>query len=245
MGKKTKYLNFPIQLLEGFLDDHKDCLDKILKYAAYDYACKLLEKNSDILSNFKDAGSSYGVQWGSCEVAYKDGAALNNKYDPKSEREAKPPKVGINLETFREFYFGSKSEFEVISLASFLALKSIIHNKPLCKVTNLYWLSRMDGKTHCVESNEDLYEEVQKLANEYQLKKIKSELIENWGLVHYARYTRGFYISFKIDLEKLVYHVEKKRKSYQLKTQKKNQDLALAKALSRLENEEIPSKKIR
>ena len=65
-------------------------------------------------------------------------------------------------------------------------------------------------------------------------KKIKTELRDNWNLITYSRYTRGFYVSFKLDLEQLVYEAEKRRKSTKEKQAQLAEKLALEKALSRL-----------
>jgi len=63
---------------------------------------------------------------------------------------------------------------------------------------------------------------IQKYANEYQTVKIKNEL-RSWGLVTYSRYTRGFYVSFILDLNALVIAAEGKRKSTKEKQYKQHE----------------------
>ena len=70
--------------------------------------------------------------------------------------------------------------------------------------------------------------------NEYQTVKIKKELRDNWGLVYYARYTRGFYVSFKMELDALVFEAEKRRKSTREKQYRTAEMQALEKANKRL-----------
>ena len=91
----------------------------------------------------------------------------------------------------------------------------------------------MDGNSKSVDVSE-LSDEVKVYANRYQIDKIKKELIFNWYLVYYSRHTRGFYVSFKLDIEELVFEAEKKRKSVKEKQQKQAQNEALKKALERL-----------
>ena len=92
----------------------------------------------------------------------------------------------------------------------------------------------MDGKSKSCEFD-NLTKEIRKYANEYQTKKIKYELRDGWKLIHYSRYTRGFYVSFKLTLQELVYEAEKRRKSFRQKKQKEVEKEALKRALKRLE----------
>ena len=52
---------------------------------------------------------------------------------------------------------------------------------------------------------------------EYKRNKIINKLQLDWGLKYYSRYTRGFYFSFKMSLEKLITIAESKRQSTRLK----------------------------
>ncbi|EKT3967216.1 hypothetical protein NTJ12_002299, partial [Flavobacterium psychrophilum] len=135
---------------------------------------------------------------------------------------------------FWKFYKNDKSEFDKICFLAFLSIKSILGTKSYCKVTNLYLWARMDGKTSTIIEVSELSNEVRKYANRYQSENIKNELILNWHLIYYSRYTRGFYISLKMSLEDLIFEAEKKRKSIKENQQKQLQNEALKKALERL-----------
>ena len=95
----------------------------------------------------------------------------------------------------------------------------------------------MDGKTNTIDEVSELSNEIRKYANRYQTENIKSELILNWHLIYYSRYTRGFYVSLKMSLEDLIFEAEKKRKSIKDKQQKQLQNEALKKVLERLKPE--------
>jgi hypothetical protein len=75
---------------------------------------------------------------------------------------------------------------------------------------------------------------IYKYANEYQTKKIKYQLSEYWNLITYSRYTRGFYVSFSLSLDELVYEAEKRRKSVKEKQKRQLQNEAVKNALIRL-----------
>lgn len=148
------------------------------------------------------------------------------------------PKAGISLKVFWSFYNEEKSEYEKACLLGFIALKSIIQNKTYCKVTNNFWLARMDGKSHAVKSIKELSMPIQKFATEYQTKKIKDELILNWGLTHYSKYMRGFAISFKMNLSQLIYQIEINRSSYKRKKLRNKERAIRNKIIQILSNEE-------
>ncbi len=236
---ESKYFNFPVQLLKGFLIDHKACLSNILDYALYDHAKNILADDEDdederemdvkIIQSSHFFGVDLPIE--AMDQIFENGEELYYEYPRNS------PKVGISEDVYWDFNNNYKSDFEKVSLLAFLALKSIVQKKAYCKVVNHFILSRMDGMTGSVKSNEELSPEIQKYANEYQMKKIKFELSENWNMNYYGRYTRGFYVSFKMELVDLIYQVEKKRKARQVDQHKEKQKTALECALEKLKTE--------
>ncbi len=224
-----RYFNFPICLLEDFLTDTDPVLENILNYSLYSYSLSLDAEdkvlnmiNTCIFYDFEDERQDFRFMKG--QTAYK-----NAVYHA--------PKVGINTDIFWDFYHNEKTEFEKVCLLAFLAMKSIIGNDSYHKLDNKYLLSRMNGRAHS-QGFEWLPEVLQKYANEYQIKKIKNELKNSWGLKTYSRYTRGFYISFKLSLEQLMYEAEKKRIVSKRKQEQLAEKALLKKVMERLANEE-------
>lgn len=220
------YFNYPIELLDGFMIDSNKVLSNILDYACYVEAEK--QGYSDIEDKMNEVASILRVSFGSYERVYKDGKKLYKNSNRKS------PKVGINASIYWDYHKNEKTDFEKVCLLGFLALKSILQQKAYCKVTNLFWWSRMDGKAKAVKDISELSKPIQKYANFYQARKIKTALLNEWGLVTYSHYTRGFYVSFKLNLDKLVLEAEKRRKSTKEKQYKQSVDLARQKALKEL-----------
>ena len=225
---KEKYLNFPVQLLSGFLVKTEKVLSEIIEYAMYQNSLKL-DLGTD-LEKIKASASFYSMTLLSCETTLQKGKILYESIPHNS------PKVGLSISIFWDFYKNEKTDFDKVCLLGFLAIKSILGTKSYCKVTNSYLWARMDGKNNTIVEVSELSDEVRKFANEYQSKKIKNELIYNWNLKHYSRYNRGFYVSLKMNLEDLIFEVEKKRKSTLEKKQKTLQSEALKKAMQRLKN---------
>lgn len=206
MNENAKYFNFPVQLLSGFLDNKLDVLNNIFDYSVY---ARSITLEGDAETAIKAACKFFGVTTGNHCNTRKNGETLHDSVRQGS------PMVGINIEMFFDYYTNHKSEFEDVCLLAFLALKSIIQNKPYCKVTNSYLLSRMDGNAQSFQDENILAESLRKYASRRMLDKIKKELQFNWNVNYYSFYTRGFYVSIdnKLELEKLVFEAEKRRKS--------------------------------
>ena len=225
-----KYFNFPIVLLKDFMLEHKKCLNEILAYASFAHISKVSEPSPD---DVNEAETYLGFRAGSHKLLFDLGKDLHQNTPPNS------PMVGIRSGIFWQFLKEKKTDFEKISMLGFLAAKSIIGPKIYCKTNNLYWLARMDGKSHTVSSADDLTAPIRRYASEYQTKKIKNELELNWGLKYYSRYTRGFFISFSMSKKNLIYTAEKKRRSTMIKLKKqKEKELVLA-VLARVESESV------
>jgi hypothetical protein len=231
-----KYFNFPIQLLSGFMDCHQTSLSMALVYHLYAHSLNL-DKGRTEIDDFKSSCDYYGVKMGdmaNCRQAFDTGKSVYNKYHQGS------PKVGINLSKYWEFREEDKTDFEKVCLLAFLAIKSILGQKPYMKITNDFLLARMDGKSKACDK-EALSPDIAKYSTEHQIKKIKNALqLNGWGLVTYARYTRGFYVSFKLTLEALIEVAEEKRESVKIKQLKIDAENTRLKVLAKLQNKRPP-----
>lgn len=226
--KKVTYFNFPIQLLKGFMVDSDTCLSNISRYAVYAHSETLIHGNE--VERFKSSADYLNISFGKTDNEML--AALNKGKILCESIPLNSPKVGIEKDMFWDFFKNNKTEFEKITLLGFLAIKSILQKKSYCKITNKFWLSRMDGKTSSVNEYYQLSNEVKKYSVNYQLRKIKAELERNWNLKTVSG--RGFNVSFKMSLDDLTYVVLKRRKVYQDKVLKEQKDEAKKKALNRL-----------
>lgn len=204
-NKNTRYFNFPIQILKDFLLDKKMVLENIFDYAIFAKAQSF--KSNIEIQNGKDALKYFGVPSSDLELTLQVGKLIFEKLPENS------PKVGLNKDIWLKFCKNETSDFENVTLLAFLALKSILGQKPYCKVVNNYWLARMDGKRYTIKSYDELSTGIKKYANEYQLGKIKQALVDSWGLKTYSYHTRGFYISFDLTIKELALKAEMLRKS--------------------------------
>lgn len=214
MKKGANYFNFPIELLDGIFEDKEQILTNIRCYALYAHSLKL-HKKDDAEYNFLESAKLFGVseEWSAKEYEqyFNMGEALYNSIDEKV------PKVGLNISIWQDYYKNSKTEFDTACLTAFLAIKSIIGEKPYCRVTDLYLWSRMNGFRNSVADESQLSPYVAKYASEYQTRKIKNTLCTGWHLLIYGYRTRGFFVSFKLTKEDLIMQVEKGKQSFKVK----------------------------
>lgn len=227
----VKYLNFPIQLISGLFTNKEETLTNILYCGLYSHSLKL-DLGEDEFDNFLSSVKFYNVSMSGSNYDKKNkfqtGMKIYNSIGATS------PKVGLNMAVFWDFYKNEKSEYELACLAAFLAIKSILGSKPYCKMNNAYLWARMNGNSTSMKDISELSEHILKYTNEYQTVKIKNELRDSWGLNAYSRYTRGFYVSFTLELDALIFEAEKKRKSTKEKQYKQLEKEALLKAMARL-----------
>ncbi|KAF0132033.1 MAG: hypothetical protein FD155_557 [Bacteroidetes bacterium] len=196
--KESDYLNFPIQMVEGLIPDRhrnspKRIYDEIAYYAIYRQSRKSKEWTE--IKRIKDAINFFDFSIRDESLAYSDGKRLYERYPLNS------PRTGISKQLFFEFSKNDKTDFEIATLTAFLALKSIVGDKPYMRISNLFMLSRMDGKVKSVKDKKELSSAVRKYATEYYAKRLRNELFDNWGLVYVQ--SRGVCISFTLTLNEL------------------------------------------
>ena len=237
-----RYFNFPVCFLKDFLTDTRGCLNNIYDYSLYAYSCTMdldaeydfdgLEEETVEMIRIEYACEFYGfdMYYSQMQMALMRGKRVYG------EAEFHAPKTGISLDMFWDFYENEKTEFEKVCLLAFLAMKSILGPKNYCKTDNRFLLSRMNGSAHSHDF-EKLSEPLQKYTTEYQIKKIKNELKANWSLKTYSRYTRGFYISFDMKQEVLIYQAEKNRKKNKLNVKQLEEKAIVEKVLKKLADE--------
>ncbi|GGG29257.1 hypothetical protein GCM10011344_32630 [Dokdonia pacifica] len=229
---EDKYFNFPIIMLKGFLLKPKVVLNNILDYAIYANFDKNIEYYQDDEEGINSSMEYFSVS-GDAGIICQNGLEQYEAY-----RYAKV-KVGIRSGMFWDYFKNSKTEFQLVCLLAHIAIRSILQNKSYCKIDNAFLFSRMAGFEKSLKGwdIEKIPDSLRKYMIPYRVRKIKSELVNDWKLKTYSRYTRGFYVSYKMSLEDLIYQAEKRRKSTKEKQQKKAQNDALKKVMKRIEND--------
>lgn len=220
--RDERYLNFPVQLLAGLMTDKNKALENIFHYALYTYSLKLNEGSE---SQRKKATIKY---FNVTDYSPTKGKAISETVPGKG------PVTGFSLNVFWDYYNQEKTPFECAVFLAYCALKSIVGEQSFVKIDNLYLLSRMDGKAKSVEDYDQLSKEVFYYATPYKIRRLKDALVDNWGLKTYGRHTRGFYVSFKMELDALVFEAEKRREKAKRAYLKQKEKEAYLKALEKI-----------
>jgi hypothetical protein len=202
---KAAYLNVPIQLLAGFLEDTRHSIRNIYYYSLYAHFVKL--SNGSEKDRYKETCDWLGFQHIDREENLRLGKSLYTRCQNS-------PMTGIERNLYSEFNNLEKTDFEKACFLAYHAMKSIAGNKTFQKADNKLLWARMDGKVSAIKDLSEVSERMRFYTQEYQTLKIKRELQDNWGLIYYAQQTRGFYVSFRLDLKSLIAEaVKRKRKS--------------------------------
>ena len=159
-----------------------------------------------------------------------------------SEIKPKEPMVSCKFDHLENFYKNEKDEYEKIQLVAFLAIKSILGNKPWVKTNKNHIVCRMIGYSSVKELPNKFSENEYKLFNtyshRYHIDKLIRKLELNWRLVVYGKNMKGMCIGLKdsITLEKLVFEAEKNREKNRIIDLKNLKRDAELKALNQLKN---------
>ena len=190
--------NFPISMLRGFMTNTDSVLDDILCFCIWlDYeACE---------QDIEAVKERLHITIGNEKNSLKKGKELSNRY-----RNDGYPWTGISNKLFWDYMRKGRSDFDKATLLAFLAIKSLIGQKPYYKVTNQSVIfKRMAGYK---ESEKFIIpKEITKFTTRSRFDRIKLELKEKWNVVIYANHVRGMYISTTLSLEELAMQAEKNK----------------------------------
>lgn len=234
MNKNVRYFNFPIQLLKGFLNDSNKVLNNIFDYCLFEFTLRLDEEDGDnedddvVTRKMERAAKYFRLSIGNIMRCYKEGEKLYNSIPQKS------PHCGLSLQIFWDFFENHKTDFEKVTLLKFLAIKSILGKKSYCKVTNNFVIARMDGNA---KLSPKISPALVKFGKEYQFRKIKDELRLKWHMTSYGKGVRGFYVSFELNDEQLIYIAEMNRDKNKILKIRSEQKATVEKVRERIKNE--------
>ena len=210
MSKDVIYFNFPIQLLDGFLESDekaRKCLKDVIDFTVIHHATTSTSDGSHT-DKIKIASNKFCVQLGSVTESIKN-------YKRIVESIPKPfVMTAIKKATYWDFYENKKTEFEKAVLLAHLSLKSVLIKHKYAKYNNLFFWSRMDGKAQAVKGKCELSFELQNWCTEYKTGKIIKELKRNWHLQYYAKHVKGFYVSHTLSYGQLVEIAETRKIKY-------------------------------
>ncbi len=213
--EKLIYYNFPIPILHGFMDHTFKVLELLIEWAAYDYIKKNLKDDDNsgfpVWDKIDEAADALGFTFSmESEDYYHLCGEIYSKY--------KGSRSGISCKLYWEVRKRAEtmSKSDKVLLLAFFAVKSILGNKLYCKTNDLLLFARMNGANKAFSSDEEALKNLHPdLAVHYTRRKretIRIRLAEVFHINSYSYHDRGYYISSKLSLEKLIEEVEMHRK---------------------------------
>ncbi|MDR7130334.1 hypothetical protein J2X69_002684 [Algoriphagus sp. 4150] len=206
MKDKDRFLDFPIALLKGFLENHNKCLENIYCYAVF----KMVYSEEAVFEDIEEFVESYQhnhyVDW--TEHVEVRGEQLYNSFVS-----VKHVWTGIHINTFMMFFLKDRSEADLVCLLAYLGLKSIVQkDKIKFNISNEYLVSRMAG-SDSILADESIPPIIRKhLKNKSKIKtKLFDTLESSYGVVRPSGNTRGIVCSLTLSKKDLELEIMKKK----------------------------------
>ena len=202
----------------------------------------LLEKFADDIQFYKNATEHYRLH-----LAYQSLGISGNKEQcakvakdirkriPKAE-----PMPMINPKFLFEFRDKDKTEYDLIQLVGFIAVKSILGVKKYAKTNKAHIVCRMLGYSSVKHIPDTLTANIKdllhKYSQRYHIDKLILQLELNWNVLTYSNNLRGMYvaISNKTTIEQLALIAETQKQKHKVEALKRAKNEAKEKALQQL-----------
>lgn len=226
MEDKNRFLDFPITIIQGFLKNPDDCLIKIYCYAVYKMVYSE-EAKFNTIDQFSKAFNS-SPNSALLDRIKKEGDQIYNSFAG-----TKHVWTGIHIDTFRRFFQKERSEFDLVCLLTFIALKSIIQkDKVKRNISNEFLMSRMAGFETKVSLDQIPNKILEYMNNKSKKKKHVFNSLEESYKVTRPEKSRGITFSLSLSRKDLELEILKRNyfKSNEFKEAEKKREKELAKA---------------
>lgn len=230
MAKEIVYINAPVPLLAEFMDDPARAVNDMIYYAAFRKCLHIHEAmDTDEIGALRAAFKALGFSNSDYNSAYDRGQELYNSIPDGV------PFFGVSRDVIASFLDDPQDEFDRVCFLAFCGLKSIIGCKGYDKTYKDVLFGRMAGLNKSVKFLEDLPPGMHKYySSRHYWGKLIKELENAWNLVYYSNRNKGFFVSFKLSPEELIYQAEKRRPSLKEKLKKQEMEEAKRVAMERV-----------
>jgi hypothetical protein len=177
--------------------------------------------------------NSLGIS-GNIEQSLKIGKEIEKQI------QAGEPQPMISKSLLFDFRDKEKSEFDLIQLVAYIAIKSILGKKQYAKTNKNHIVSRMFGYPsikHLPDKQKPgLKELIEKYSCRYHIDKVLLNLELNWKIITYSNNIRGMYVAMenKISIDALALIAETKKQTAKVEALKQQKKEATQKALMQL-----------
>ena len=210
------FLNFPITMLAGFMEDEKQVLLNVFCFCAYEFYVSC--QNVQLVKDFFSIST-----WNE-----KNTLAHGEKLSQSTNR--KVPWTSLSVNMFWDYYQSNKDDFSKATFLAFLAIKSIVGKRAYYKTSQVRIFKRMAGMTDAF--SDKLPDDIAYWCERYKFNRIKDKLQDSFGVTIYANHSRGIYVSTKLDLQKLIEAAERNKLSYRSAKKRHMTEEAYRKAIA-------------
>lgn len=139
-------------------------------------------------------------------------------------------RTGISRTVFWDYYNNEKSQWQIIELLGYLAIKSIVGKQPSRKVGEKLLKARMSG-LHAIKDGA-IDSSIEEFLTESKMRSLKTRLCLNWGMKKSPTKARGFWVSMgnKTSLVGLIISSKVNSRKNKIKRLKEQEREALRKA---------------
>jgi len=198
----SEYMRFPIVLLRNLFESPQDVFENITDYAIVNKMQSYCSESEDFrevseIEKFKAACKYFQIDISDMQSCIKNGKKLLN-------HDEGIPFTSIKKTMLMDFYNKEfYTNFELLQLASYLAIKSIIGKNTAFKTNKKMVLARAIGYSKpCSElEGNPIYEHYQ---IRYHWEKLRDALELEWNIIFCSIHARGFYVSTKLTYEQLA-----------------------------------------
>ncbi|HAH36812.1 MAG TPA: hypothetical protein DCY95_10445 [Algoriphagus sp.] len=229
MKESSKFFNFPIQLLHGFMNNSKECFANIFDYSVF----QMVYSEDAIYDDLDEFMEEWNISIPKSRAnrIYSNGKLLYDSFNSFNL-----PWTGIHKKTYFKIR-DETDEFKLICFLAYSAFKSIIQKKQWCKVPNDLILARMaglsgyknKGRAAIIPSKIAYW-----MKSKSQRRKRVFQYLETYNGLVYLPKSRGIIFSLTCSFKELVYYVEEKKVVKEISEKdrmaKKNQTLNEVKA---------------
>lgn len=204
--------------LERIFEDDKEFQDMVLKFGKARAAFRFYEMKKDF---------SYIFDW----------APEMEKTIPDNSPMVMIPQIKLN-----EFLSDdTKTEFDLMTFATYLAIRSILGTKTNCRTTKEMILARAFGFRNMDELRLNPPTLFEKYSKRYWIDKLLAEVSETWGIHVYSTNDglRGMYVGHGISADDFGYYVAERMKAKDPKHRKKVMNKRIREKIEKLKNDDL------
>jgi hypothetical protein len=202
---KDRYLNVPVNLLQGYFENHLSVLQKIVNFCVYQLAKERLSQGT-LTERIEVAGEFLVLDPQNAKSIMYHGRNLYRDWLVNDY-----PRGGIKVKVLYDYANNQKSEFDKVIFCALIGLKSIIQKDHYKKTTFDTLFVRMAGYSTSKLAEGKIPDVIQKYRSRHYRAKIIKNLEDHWHFAYEADHTRGFYFSFRMSHEELCHTIQKKK----------------------------------